>query len=276
MTDARPAPAGLLLGSRARPCGVCGSYRKLSKTHVPPQAAGNTAGVVRADMMTAPGVGLRPGNWHIGGMWVRGLCADCNNYAGAQYDSAYADFAKRMSSWISTRERISVPSAPAIPLAPGRVSRSVLSGMLGISPHIRVLHPTLATQVHDGGPVRLPGGIALRVAIYRGLGAQLTGPMLTGLTDGTSRAINTLAAVTFRPFSWALVNVDSDDVLAGRGWVDATDWLRYEDDREAHDLRWLAPRGIPEVASILHAPSDTSIQMYSKEIAPIMLGRLPS
>lgn len=147
--------------------------------------------------------------------------------------------------------------------------------MLGISPHTRVLHPTLAEQVHEGGPVRLPGEITLRVATYMGTAAQLTGPMLTGLTDGSGRAIHTLAAVTFRPFSWALATSDSDAVLAGRGWVDATEWLLYEDARDSHDLRWLAPNGVPEVQTILHAPSNSDIQMYSKEIAPIMVGRLP-
>ncbi|GAA1815368.1 hypothetical protein GCM10009749_26390 [Agromyces neolithicus] len=108
-----------------------------------------------------------------------------------------------------------------------------------------------------------------------GSGAQLTGPMLTGLTDGSGRAIHSLAAITFRPLSWALSTTDSDDVLADRGWVDATAWLLYEDDRDSHDLRWLAPSGIPETRSILHAPSNTEFQMYSKEIAPIMVGRIP-
>jgi len=268
-------PAGLLLDNRPRPCGVCGIHQRLSRTHVPPQAAGNTGAVERADMMTRPGVGLSPGTWHIGGMWVRGLCATCNSFAGSRYDDAYADFARRIHGWAAARHRLAMPQPQAVSVAPGRVSRSVLSGMLGLSPHIRVLHPTLASQMLAGGSVVLPGGMTLRVVTYMGGRAQLTGPMLTGLVDGTSRAIHTLAAVTFRPFSWALVTSDSDELLAARGWIDATDWLRYEDDRETLDLRWLAPGGVPEVTSVLHAPSNDGMQMYSKEIAPIMVGRIP-
>ena len=89
--------------------------------------------------------------------------------------------------------------------------------MLGISPHIRVLHAELAAQLHAGGPVRLPGGLSLRVAIYLGENAQLAGPMLSGSTDSSGRSINSFASVTFAPLSWVLVTSDSDDVLAESG-----------------------------------------------------------
>lgn len=267
-------PAGLLLDERSRPCGICGRTSKLSKTHVPPQAAGNTGPVERTDMMTGQG-GYQAGAWRIGGMWVRGLCAECNSFAGAHYDTAYADFASQLSHWASVGSRAWVPGAQAVSLAPGRVTRSILSGMLGISPHVRELHPTLTAQMTIGGPVRLPGELRLYVAGYLGLAAQLTGPMLTALVDGSRAAVNTLAAVTFRPLTWALATSDSFGVLENRGWVDATDWLRYEDDRESVDLRWLAPSGVQWLPTVLHAPSDDGVTLYSKEIAPIMAGRIP-
>lgn len=275
MTDYRPVAAGLLLNRKNGLCGICGEYRLLTKTHVPPQAAGNSGPVTRADVMDHSSSGFGGTRWLIGGMWVRGLCGACNSFAGAKYDEAYGDFAARLWEWLAVGNRLVVPSSQAVPLAPGRVSRSILSGMLGISPHTRILHPSLADQMCEGGPVVLPGGLSLRVAIYPGNHAMLAGPMLTGMLDGSSGAINTLATVTFRPLSWALVTTDSDDVLARRGWVDATDWLRYGDDREAHDLRWLVPHGLPIVEKILHSPSDDGVQLYSKEIAPLMVGRIP-
>lgn len=275
MTSRAPVAAGLLLNRKTGQCGVCGESRALTKTHVPPQAAGNTGLVERADVMSENSRGIVAGRWLIGGMWVRGLCGECNSFAGGLYDKAYGDFATRLWEWLKVGTRIALPSAQPILLAPGRVSRAILSGMLGISPHIRVLHPTLADQMYRGGPVVLPGGLSLRVAVYPGNAAMLAGPMLTGILDRSSAAINTLATVTFRPLSWALVTTDTDDILARRGWIDATDWLRYEDDRESHDLRWLAPHGLPVVHSILHAPSNDGMQLYSKEIAPIMRGRIP-
>lgn len=276
MSDRAPVSAGLLLNRSAGTCGICGHYRKLTKTHVPPQAAGNTGQVRRADVMSSRADGFASGPWRIGGMWVRGLCRECNSFAGSRYDAAYADFAHQLWVLMSGRPRLQRAIAPAVRLAPGRVTRAVLSGMMGLSPHIRVMHPTLAGEMVRGGPVRLPAGLRLYAALYAGNRALITGPILTGATDGTGRAINTMATVTFRPLAWALATSDSDELLTDRGFVDATEWLRYEDDRDRHDLRWLAPHGLSLTQTILHAPSDDGFQLYSKDIAPIMAGLIPS
>jgi hypothetical protein len=231
---------------------------------------------MRSVMMTGPG-GYGPGRWVKGGMWVRGLCASCNNFAGAHYDSAYADFARQVEGEfeLELRSRLWAPRGQAVSFAPGRVSRSAMSGMFALSRPLRELHPVLADQMKDGGPVHLPGQLTLRVAGYMGRDGQLCGPMLSGTVDGTGRSINTLASISWRPLTWALATSDSDNLLAELGWVDATGWLRYGDERESHDLRWLAPKGLPLLRSILHAPSDDGFQMYSSEITPIMMGRLP-
>jgi hypothetical protein len=146
--------------------------------------------------------------------------------------------------------------------------------MLGISGNIRTMHPGLADQVCAGGPIRLPGGLRLKLALHTGRGAQLTGPMLSGFPLDGRVAVNTLAAVTFRPLSWALAAVTDGDPLDADGWLDVTEWLLYEDDREAHDLRFLAPRGMPMALDVRHQPSERSLQMYSSEITPILVGRV--
>ena len=146
---------------------------------------------------------------------------------------------------------------------------------MGISPQIRVLHAALATQMMAGGPVRLPGNLALRVSVYLGREAQLTGPMLSGFTDGSHRAINTLASITFEPLSWALTTTDDGDALGESGWADATEWLRFEDDAESIDLRTLHSHGLAVGNQILHAPGGDFFQLYSSEIAAIMIGRVP-
>lgn len=265
-----PRTAGLLLNSAGRACGICGTVRKLSRTHVPAQAAGNTRDVLRSDS------GYGPGRWNEGGMWVRGLCVDCNGFAGQRYDRAYGDFAKSVEVWADVGTRAYRPAVPAVQLAPGRVTRSILSGMLGIRPHVREFHPALAARMQAGGAVRLPGGLSLWIGGYLGTYAQLTGPMITGLTDGTGRAVNTLAAVTFRPLSRALATCQSEDLLRELGWIDATEWLRYADDRESVDLRWLIRAPLAFMRSALHAPTDDGFTLYSSEISPIMAGRLPS
>lgn len=217
--------------------------------------------------------GIVPGRWERGGMWVRGLCGPCNADAGGRYDRAYAAFADELRQRLVPRFPIS--NTPPIKVAPGRVARSILSGMLGISPNIRVMHRDVAEQVKSGGPVRLPGRLSLRLALYLGADAQLTGPMLTAFPLDARATVNTLASVTFNPFSWALSGIGDDDALGSAGWLDVTEWLLYEDDREAHDLRFLAPRGLPVTPAVLHQPSNQGMQMYSAEITPILLGRLP-
>lgn len=265
--------AVLHLDGRARPCGICGDIRRLSKTHVPPKAAGNTAGFLRA-LMVSDEEGFRPGRWEKGGMWVYGLCRDCNLYAGSNYDQAYASFSNAILRWHTTRTVVSSRMVQAISFAPGRVSRAALSGLLGLSPHIRALHPSLAYQLEAGGPVIMPGGLSLMLALYLGEGGQLAGPMLSGIPDGSGQSINTLASFTFRPLSWALATSETAEFLLESSWVDANEWLRYENDRESVDLRYLHPRGVPQTSTILHAPGADQFTLYSKEIATMVVGRM--
>ncbi|MFJ2543043.1 hypothetical protein [Microbacterium sp. NPDC087589] len=217
--------------------------------------------------------GIVRGRWQRGGMWVRGLCRGCNAFAGDRYDRAYASFTAELSRRLIPA--VPVSQAPAIAIAPGRVARAMLSGMLGISPNIRTMHHDLAEQVRTGGPVRLPGRLALKLAVYLGRDAQLTGPMLTAFPLDPRSAINTLASVTFAPLSWALAGIENNDALGDAGWLDVTDWLLYEDDREAHDLGFLTPRGLPVTTEVLHQPSERGLQMYSSAITPILMGRIP-
>jgi hypothetical protein len=59
------------------------------------QVAGNRTAVEHALGASARMAVRRP-EVPTGGMWVRGLCTDCNNLAGVAYDRAYPDFANRL------------------------------------------------------------------------------------------------------------------------------------------------------------------------------------
>ena len=123
----------MLKDQQPRPCGLCGQIRKLSRAHVPPQVAGNTAIVERAADVIEDGV-RRPGRWAPGGMWVRGLCAECNNLADIAYDRAYADFANqvaRLSTPRAQRMAVVPGEAPGARFAPGLVARAVRSWPTG-------------------------------------------------------------------------------------------------------------------------------------------------
>src|SRR5260370_41712332 len=98
MTDVsrEPVLVGLQRGARGiYPCGLCGVLARLTRTHVPPHAAGNRMEVRRASLRSGQG-GAELGRASMGGLWGRGLCERCNSLAGARLASAYADFAHRL------------------------------------------------------------------------------------------------------------------------------------------------------------------------------------
>src|SRR5689334_3450657 len=116
-------------------CGVCGRVETLTKTHVPPQSAGNSGAEVRRShfVKTDDGsVTARESRPLEGGMWVYGHCGDCNTIA-SKYDGDYAAMCRAMvDGYAGTRY-----FPPAVPISPGAVARSVLMGMFALAPHLR-------------------------------------------------------------------------------------------------------------------------------------------
>jgi hypothetical protein len=103
MSDKRP-PGTLGVDLRKPgpgPCGLCGEVRKMTKAHVPPQTAGNRNQVTCATVRIHNHIRSN-GRPVAGGMWLRGLCGDCNSLAGARYDPAYGDFTKALDTYART------------------------------------------------------------------------------------------------------------------------------------------------------------------------------
>lgn len=151
--------------------------RRMTRTHVPPQTAGNTHVVQRAADVITEGV-RRPGRWSVGGLWVRGLCEACNQLAGRPYDQAYGDFARALNSAAAARSAGLLTrrsDAPPIRLAPGLVSRSILIGMFAIHPRLRQIFPAVAEDLRMEAPaLRWPSAVSLRVGRYQRRRALLT------------------------------------------------------------------------------------------------------
>jgi hypothetical protein len=277
----------------ARPCGLCGDFRKLSKAHVPPQAAGNTTKVLRAADVIDGGI-RRPGRWQEGGMWVRGLCDDCNTHAGTHYDVAYADFAEQvgvLSSPLAQRLAVVPGEAPAARFAPGLVVRAVLYGMFAISPRLRVLFPDFASDLKNEapglGPVRWPDKLALKVGRTHPAHAD-SGVISSGVWSIRvlrERVVHaTFGDVVWPPLTWCLVPTIEDSELDGLGppitktLADASDWINYGPDRTAVDLRNLTP-ALPAIAHPMLARTDDWVEFMSTDgsdaDAIVVFGRQP-
>ncbi|WP_189159775.1 hypothetical protein [Lentzea pudingi] len=225
-----------------------------TKAHVPPQASGNTSAVKRAPDVIDQGGVRRQGRWSDGGMWVRGLCGDCNNLAGSLYDKAYADFARQvalMTSPFAKRMQIIRSEPPAVFFAPQLVAKCVLYGMFGIHPRLRVLFPELADDlVHQAEHIRWPGKVALKLGLttpdldHRGL---LTSGVSMMKVLGRRLVHFPFAEIVFPPLVWALVPIDNTPELGAddtQYLTDASSWVRYSRDRTSVDLRSLT-RNLP-------------------------------
>lgn len=277
-----------LSSSAARPCGLCGDFRRLSKAHVPPQSAGNNARVLRAPDVIVEGV-RRPGRWSEGGMWVRGLCEDCNNHAGNLYDVPYADFAhriQRMSTPIARDLAVVRGQAPAVEFAPGLVSRAVMFGMFAINPRLRILFPELADDLKPDTAgsrlVRWPDKLALKLAQthprFPDQGVISSG--VWAMRVMTERVVHwSFGDIVWPPLTWSLVPTHKDSERDGLGpqitkpLPNVSEWVRYGPDRTSVDLRSLT-RELPMFAHPMLARSNDWVEMMASsdtDAGPVVL-----
>lgn len=264
----------------ARACGICGTIRKLSRAHVPPQAAGNTKRVQRAPDLIENGQ-RRPGRWNEGGMWVRGLCEDCNNRAGSAFDEAYGDFARdvgRLSTPIAQALAVVQSEPPAVRFAPGLVSRAALYGMFAINPRLRILFPELASdlvhEVRPGvGPVRWPDRLSLKVGLTHP-GLPNVGVLSSGVWSMRvlhERVVHEgFGDIVFPPLFWSLVpdQTESDRTSLGpqitQHLCNASEWVKFGPDRTAVDLRTLT-RDFPPLAHPMLTRTNDWIELMASD-----------
>lgn len=263
---------GTTLGNKGvRACGLCGDVRRLTKSHVPPQAAGNGTRVERAADVIAVADARRirrPGRWNAGGLWVRGLCEDCNNFAGRRYDEAYADFASSIHRLVRpSSQRLLVRSAEAPPVlfAPGLVSRCVLVGMFAIHPRLRHILPQLADDLRaEERTLRWPSSAVLRMGLHDGSRALLASGLFMARVLQRRDQHFTFGDIVFPPLAWSLTPVDvgtqSVDSLP-----DVSDWARYSPERTQVDLRNIV-RAIPTFVHPKLAPTQEQwIELMSEK-----------
>jgi hypothetical protein len=267
------------------PCGLCGTTTgPLTRTHVPPQCAGNNAGVQRHYLLSHPSsttsgvptLTLGKKRFH-GGLYVYGLCTDCNN-AASRWDGDYKHLAEGLTScWV--KDNLTIPgnrlNLPPVQIRPSRVARSVLMGLFGLNHHLRERHPPLAQGLLDGTEgLTLPADLKLNLALARGRTGRLVGPMHTSVVLGPTPTgkitrLLTDAAVYFPPLAWQLASPDSD-LLHHQGWTDASSWLARPIDEQI-DVAHLTP-ALPLVTEPSQDPNlaDRLVHLFSDELTPIV------
>lgn len=279
-----PASHGVLgLKQSARgTCGLCGRAGSLSRTHVPPQAAGNTGAVKRAFLVRDGGV-TGPGRREVGGMYVYGLCARCNSRAGSDYDGAYARFAREVGLFLRPEIRailVDRDAMPAVTLAPGLVARSVLCAMHALNPRLREKHPDLARSLLCGdSEVILPSDLRLWLALTEERTARIAGPVHSIRPFDMRESYAVIAEIFFRPLAWVLASErpipPAPQLMQTQGWAEVSDWLGMGSERSSVDLRNLCRR-LPRVTHPTHGDSGEDwLQLLAESITPIQVGFLP-
>ena len=278
----RPGKRGHRLGldmerRERRHCGLCGKLELLSRTHVPPQSAGNTGQVTRGATEIRQGI-RRQERQRVGGLWVRGLCRACNTLAGSDCDPAYADFAQRMLAYQRTSAVLGIPgrNVPALNVAPALVARSVLFGMFAINTNLREIAPELAIALLENHPsATLPAGIRLRVARISGRRARVTGAYWAQRVLTRPQRYWVFGEISFPPFAWALAVDEPGMIFDEDGWADASDWSTLPPTPSTVDLRSLVST-FPPVRHPLLGEHDEWIEMLSDQICPIVEATLPA
>ncbi|MEU8075932.1 hypothetical protein AB0B31_10820 [Catellatospora citrea] len=273
-------PVGLQRRSKDRvACGLCGVVDRMSRTHVPPQCAGNRDIVARSTLVSKDQV-ARQGHALNGGLYVYGLCAACNGLQ-SRYDRAYGELATALRGLWARSWLVRLPNMPSLPAAdirPGAVARSVLIGFFGVNPKLRELFPQLAASlIARDQAIILPRQMRLRLALARGPSARLGGPVGGMFLFGPRMndrplGFNNFAHLYFPPLAWQLT-ADEPSLLDVQRWAEVSEWLtRGADDVAA--LTALCPT-LPVVAHPLHHPSQAEhwVEMFSGEITEIFEAR---
>lgn len=277
----QPENVGTMLSSTGpRACGLCGVVQSLSRAHAPAQVAGNGPSVLRAPDRIDEHLRRGPGRTSEGGMWVRGLCVDCNKRSGRYFDNPYADFAQqvdRLAPATAARLTAHRSTAPPVKFAPGLVARSVLYGMFAINPRLRILFPDLAHDLaheHPGeGPVRWPDQLELRVGLthpgYPNEGILVSGIWFMRVLY--ERVLHhSFADIVFPPLTWSLTPPARSTDTAQFGptitahLADASGWLNYGPDRTAIDLRDLT-RTLPAIPHPGIARDDSWVELMTRD-----------
>lgn len=269
-----PAPkAGIL-------CHLCQRSTDLTRAHVPPQCAGNAGSrVTRMRPYIREGV-LRHDTPQEGGLWLRTLCRACNGLAG-QYDDAYGDLAKQVTRSDRLHARpFALPnhagSVPAVYVAPGRVARSLLHGVVALAPSLRLVQHELVGQLlRDEADLRLPPGLQLRVARVSRPVCRISSAYSMMQVLGVRQVYDVFAEICFPPFIWALC-APAPASLGGslvdrERWGDATEWIRYSPAAVRSDLRDVLDR-LPTTVHPAHRDRDQWIELSSPESSYLLEG----
>lgn len=230
-----------LLGTddrRQSECSLCGRRaRRLTKTHVPPQCAGNTGTRVQRHRILIQSDVASPGRLEAGGLWVRSLCNSCNSLAG-KYDESYGELAALLPDNPTPLPRLLLPGLYARiesgAISKGAFARSILFGAFALNPTLRLRWPALAQALMKED--ELPPQDDMRIMMATAMGDRCrahgaigrVAPFQSAMRDGSRPSLIAMAGVHLRPLAWIVTAPSFYSAADEEGWLDITEWCYVE------------------------------------------------
>jgi hypothetical protein len=256
-------------------CGLCGISASMTKAHVPAQMAGNTTAVRSfryVSRLSDPKDSfrvVRRSSSLDGGLWMYGLCEECNGVRQPPFEVAYKDFAGQLKGLWVRSNALSVPNPVTVPdviFLPGAVARAVMTGMYAMNPRLRFLYPDVADALVRGDvSVTLPPDLRLRFAIARGTRARISGSdggfLIMQTVKGKPVGFTSFGSIYFPPFAWQLVP-DEAPLIDRQRWADVSAWLTISPD----DERLFSTVCEPTLPLVMHPTHDPAYSRLWTEV----------
>lgn len=266
-------------------CHLCRQSTALTKAHVPPKCAGNRGKKVERMRPTISDEVMSHDRPLQGGLWLETLCASCNGLA-SKYDPAYGELTNALTRFdFLTRRPILLPHSrtgvPAVPIAPGRVARSLIYGMVALAPSMQLVQGEFLDHLlEDDDQLRLPPGMQPRVARITHRECRISSAYSMMQVAVRRQLYDVFAEVCFYPFIWVLCSPQVElslgpNLVDLEEWGDATDWLRFSRNATRRDLRDVLDR-LPITRHPTLRNRDHWVDLYSSDTSYVLEGRINS
>lgn len=206
-------------------CWLCNKYGRMTKEHIPPESAFNDCPLLLLKVdkrsMEAGALGWMPDQRFGHGMFVRSVCARCNNKCGCKYGGAYVELVRRVANQIGNVQEFHKASILSVkrPLA---ILKQVLFQFVSVNgPGFVRANEWVAPFVRNPTNQVIPPEIGIYLFASNVRGSRRTG--ISSHFDLTRNERNILAEFSF----WPLGTVISFGHLSHPGLCPVHHWVQY-------------------------------------------------